>query len=93
MEKHTRNPFHKSETRSKEILDLIHSDVCGFMSDKSLGGHIYYVTFIHDHSRNTYLYLLKTKDEVFDKFKEFRSEVETLTKRKIKTIRSENGPF
>ena len=55
LSKHTRKPFHNSETRSKEILDLIHSNVCGSMSDKSLGGHLYYVTFIDDHSRKTWL--------------------------------------
>lgn len=70
--KHSRKPFHNSETRSKEILDLIHFNVCGPMSGKSLGAHLYCVTFIDDHSRKTWLYLLKTKDEVFDKFKEFR---------------------
>ena len=59
--KHTRKPFHNSETRSKEILDLIHSDLREPMSDKSLGGHLYYVRFIDDHSRKTRLYLLKTK--------------------------------
>ena len=91
MGKHTRKPFSNSETRSKEILDIIHSDVCGPMSDKSLGGHLYYVTFIDDHSRKTWLYLLKKKDEIFEKFKEFRLEVETLTKRKIKNLRSDNG--
>jgi len=88
--KHTIKPFSNSETRSKELLDLIHSNVCGPMSDKSLGGHIYYVTFIDDHSRKTWFYLLK-KNEVFDKFKEFRCEVETLTERKIKTLRCDNG--
>ena len=87
----TRKPFTSSETRSKEILDLIHSDVCWPMSDKSLGGHLYYVTFIDGHSRKTWLYLLKSKDEVFEKFKEFRSEVEILTERRIKTLRSDNG--
>ena len=66
--------------------NLIHSNVCGPMSDKSLGGHLYYVTFIEDHSRKTCLYLLKKKDEVFEKFKEFRCEVETLTERKIKSL-------
>jgi len=76
---------------SKEILDLIHFDVCRPVSNKSLGDHIYYVTFIDDHSRNTWLYIVKTKDELFEKFKEFRSEVETLTKRKIKILRSDNG--
>jgi len=92
MGKNTRKPFTSSDTRSKEILDLIHSDVCGPMSNKSLGGHQYYVTFIDDHSRKTWLdYLLKTKDEVFEKFKEFRSEVENLIEKKIKTLRSDNG--
>jgi len=61
------------------------------MSDKTLGGHLYYVKFIDDHPRKSWLYLLKTKDEVFDKFKEFRVEVETLTKKKIKTLRFDNG--
>ena len=51
----------------------------------------YYVTFIDYHSIKTWLYLLKIKDEVFEKFKEFIFEVETLTKRKINTLRSHNG--
>lgn len=49
----TRKMFASSDTSSKEILDLIHSDMCLLMSNKSLGGHVYYVTFIDDHSRNT----------------------------------------
>lgn len=59
--KHTRNPFHNSETRSKEILYLIPFYMCGPMSNKLLGGHIYYVTFIDDHSRNTWIYLLNIR--------------------------------
>lgn len=46
--KNTRKPFTSNDTRSKEILDLIHSNVCGPMSKKFLGGHIYCVTFIDD---------------------------------------------
>ena len=61
------------------------------MPVKSLGGSIYYVTFIDDFSRKTWLYLLKTKDEAFRKFQEFKVEVENLTYKKIKTIRSNNG--
>jgi len=61
------------------------------MSNTTLGGHLYYVTFIDDHSRKTWLYLLKTKDEVFEKFMEFRSEVEILTERKKRTLRFNNG--
>ena len=61
------------------------------MPVKSLGRSLYYVTFIDDFSRKTWLYLLKTKDKVFSKFQEFKVEVENLTDKKIKTIRSDNG--
>jgi hypothetical protein len=45
----------------------------------------------YNFSRKTWLYLLKTKDEVFSKFQEFKADVENLTDKKIKTIRSDNG--
>eukprot|EP00253_Pinus_taeda_P012749 PITA_12749 len=89
--KNTKRPFGSNASRSKEILDLTHSDVCGPMTPKSLGGHLYYVTFIDDHSRKTWVYLMKTKDEVFTKFPEFKVEMENLTERRIKLLRSDSG--
>jgi transposase InsO family protein len=89
--KNIKKPLPSNENRSKGILDLIHSNVCGPMPVKSLGGSFYYVTFIDDFSRKTWLYLLKTKNEVFGKFQEFKAEVENLTDKKIKTVRSDNG--
>ena len=47
--------------REKEILELIHSDVFGPVPIPSLGGSLYYVIFIDDFSRNTWLYFLKKK--------------------------------
>jgi hypothetical protein len=58
---------------------------------KSLGGSSYYVIFIDDYSRNNWLYLLKTKDKVFNKFQEFKVEIENLSNKKIKTLRTNNG--
>jgi hypothetical protein len=58
---------------------------------KSLGGSLYYVIFIDDYSRETWLYLLKTKDEVFNKFQEFKEKIENLTNKKIKILRIDNG--
>jgi hypothetical protein len=58
---------------------------------KSLGGSLYYVIFIDDYSRKTWMYLLKTKDEVFIKFQEFKEEIENLTTKKIKILRTDNG--
>jgi hypothetical protein len=89
--KNAKKPFSSSNNRSNKILDLIHSDVCCLMPVKSLGGSLYYVIFIYDYSRKTWLYLLKTKDEVFNKFQEFKAEIENLTNKKIKILRTNNG--
>jgi hypothetical protein len=61
------------------------------MPVKSLGVSSYYVIFIYDYSRKTWLYLLKTKDEVFSKFQEFKAEIENITNKKIKMLRTDNG--
>lgn len=86
----TKRPFGSNASRPKEILDLIHSDVCGPMTPNLLGGQLYYVTFIDDCSRKTWVYLMKSKDEVFTKFQEFNVEVENLTWRRIKILRFDN---
>ena len=51
--KNIKKPFPSSENRSKEILNLIHLYGCGLMPVKSLGGSLYYVTFIDELSRKT----------------------------------------
>ena len=67
--KNDKKSFPDSESRIKEILDLVHSDLCGPMTIASLGGYHYYVTFIDDYSRKTWIYFLKTKEseEVLNK--------------------------
>jgi transposase InsO family protein len=69
----------------------MHSDVCGSMSVTSLSGYVYYVSFIDDYSCKYWISLLKAKNEVFGKFKEFKALVENLREWKIKTLRSDNG--
>lgn len=81
------NPPH----RQPNVLDLVHSDVCGPLKVKTLGGASYFVTFIDDHSRKLWVYALKTKDQVLEKFKEFQALVERQTGRKLKCIRTDNG--
>src|SRR4051794_30491239 len=80
-----------SMTRASEVLEIIHSDVCGPMSQTSIGGARYFVTFIDDKTRKTFAYPMKTKDETFEKFKDFKALVEKQTEKKIKTLRSDNG--
>ena len=52
---------------------------------------MYHVSFIDDFSGKTWIYFLKEKNEVFIKFKEYKSLVENQTYRKIKIIQSDNG--
>jgi transposase InsO family protein len=89
--KNFKGSFTSSDSRSKGILDIIHFDVCGQMMVPSLGNFVYYVLFINDYSRKTWIYFLKAKDEVFNKFQEFKALVENLSERKIKVLRSDNG--
>lgn len=87
-----RQPFPKQKsTRSKEVLGLIHSDLCGPMEIDSIGGARYVLTFIDDKTRMTFVSFLKTKDEVFHKFVQFKVYIEKQTGKSIKAIRSDRG--
>jgi hypothetical protein len=86
-----KNPFPRSDNKAKAVLDIVHSDVCGPMSTTSLSGYVYYVSFIDDISCKTWIYFLKSKGEVFSKFKEFKALVENLSERKINILRPDNG--
>ena len=86
MGKYAKAAYKRSNNRTKGVLDLIHSDICGPMSTRALSGAKYFVTFIEDHSRKTWIYFLKNKDEVFSQFKEFKALVENLTGKQIKVL-------
>ena len=74
--KHHRNPFTTSTTKTTVPLELVHSDVCGKMKHRSLGGAEYFLTFTDDHTRYSWVYMLKTKDQVFECFRNWKALVE-----------------
>lgn len=85
--KSTRAPTPKQGgERALHPLDLVHSDICGPIQVGSLGGSRYFVTFIDDHSRFCFLYMLKTKDEVFHVFVKWLKMVQNQSDRHVKTI-------
>jgi hypothetical protein len=89
--KSIKKSFPVSNKREKVILELIHSDVCGPMSTPSLNGHVYYVIFIDDFSRKSWIYFMKTKNKTFKKFHEFKALSENQTGKHIRVLRSNNG--
>jgi transposase InsO family protein len=87
----TKTPFTGHGERATQLLELVHTDVCGPMATQARGGYSYFITFTDDLSRFGYVYLMKYKSEAFDKFKEYRAEVEKQTGKSIKTLRSDRG--
>ncbi len=73
--KYTKAAYPRSDSRATRVLELIHSDLCGPMSSVSLRGFEYFVIFI-DYSRKTWIYFMKTKNQVFSLFQEFKALVE-----------------
>src|SRR5579871_3891619 len=72
--------------------DLIHSDLCGPITPLSTGENLYFVTFIDDATRMTYLCTLKTKTskEVREAFVEFKNVFEQ-DRRRIRSLRTDGG--
>lgn len=82
-------PIHRSTI--VKHFDLIHSDVWGMAPITSHANYKYFVTFIDDYSRFTWIYFLHSKDEVFSVFKLFHAHVRTQFSADIKILRSDNG--
>lgn len=64
-------------TKANGKLEVIFSDVCGPLQTESLGGNMFFATFIDEFSRKVWIYLLKRKSEVFEMFKKFKTLVES----------------
>ena len=61
------------------------------MEVDSLGGNKYFVTFVDDASRKTWVYLLNTKIKVFQYFHKFHAMVEREMGNPLKQLRTDNG--
>ncbi|KAI0523320.1 hypothetical protein KFK09_005715 [Dendrobium nobile] len=83
--------FNKSVSVSSAAFDLIHSDVWGPTPVYSSEGFHYYVVFIDDFTRFSWMYLMKNKQETFSKFKLFQQYVQTQFHTTPKAFRSDGG--
>ncbi|KAK9690672.1 hypothetical protein RND81_09G145600 [Saponaria officinalis] len=77
--------------RATDVLELIHTDICGPFPTASWNGRRYFISFIDDYSRFGYLYLIHEKSESLDMFKAFKAEVELQLNKRIKVVRSDRG--
>jgi len=86
LRKMTKAPFVGHSARAADILESIHTNVCEPINEIARGDYNYFITFIDDQSWYGYLYLMKYKSESFEKFKEFRVEVEKQIGKCIKAL-------
>ena len=92
MGKQHRKSFQKGMSwRASVFLELIHTNICGPMKTPSLESQRYFLIFIDDFSRMTWVYFLKEKSEAFTTFKKFKALVEKQKSFSIKTIHSDRG--
>nr|GEX32302.1 hypothetical protein [Tanacetum cinerariifolium] len=89
--KMARKPYTHQVERAKDLLGLIHTNVCDPFKIISRQGASYFITFTDEFSRYGYVYLLKHKHEVFETFKVFQKEVENQLGKTIKLLRSDRG--
>jgi hypothetical protein len=83
-------PYPKSTSVSSHPLELVSFDVWG-AAPESVGRYKYYVSFVDEYSKFTWIYLLKFKSEVIQKFYEFQALVERLFDKKILYVQSDWG--
>ena len=91
--KQSRTSFPKRvNNRAVSPFAVIHSDIWDPSRVMSVLGFQYFVTFIDDYSRCTWLYLMKSRSELFSIFKSFCAEINTQFNASIQTLRSDNAP-
>ena len=83
----------QSSTRASKKLELIHSDLCGPFPTNSVSGSRYFIIFVDDATRFTWVYFLKTKcaEEVLRVFQQFKALAEKEAEAPIRRFRCDNG--
>ena len=89
--KQTALPFNNSVSHALSSFDLIHSDVWGPSPISTTGGSRYFVIFVDDFSRYTWIYLFKNRSELYQIYRHFTKMIETQFSKPIKVFKSDNA--
>ena len=84
-------PFPIKYEKSSASFDLVHSDIWEPAPTPTMGGSKYYVIFVDDFSRFTWIYILKNRSELGETYRNFATMIDTQFKKKIKLFRADNA--
>ena len=82
---------HRVNKRASAPFELVHYDIWGLYPVLFLTGFRYFVTFVDDFSRVTWLYLMKSHSKHFSHFSAFCAELQTQFHVSVQTLRSDNA--
>ena len=91
LAKQKRLSFALNNNFCASIFDLIHCDIWGPFHTPTHAGHKYFLSIVDDHSRYTWIHLLKTKSEATKLLEQFVTWVQTQFGVLVKCIRSDNA--
>ncbi|RVW52696.1 Retrovirus-related Pol polyprotein from transposon RE1 [Vitis vinifera] len=89
--KHTRTVYPQIPYKPSTVFSLVHSDVWGPSRIKNISGTRWFVTFVDDHTRVTWVFLMKEKSEVGHIFQTFNLMVQNQFNSKIQVLKSDNA--
>nr|GEZ06297.1 hypothetical protein [Tanacetum cinerariifolium] len=81
----------KTENSNKEILSLLHMDLCGPMRTENINKKRYVLVIVDDYTRFGWVRFLRTKDETPAVFEKFLKNSKLALKATIRTVRTDNG--
>ena len=77
--------------RCRDVLELIHTNICGTFTPTALGGYRFFITFIDDLYRYRHVDLIREKSDSLVVFKEFKVKRKFQKNKKLKVVRSNKG--
>lgn len=81
----------RSLWRASQKLELVHADICGPITPASNSNKRYFLSFIDDFSRKTWIYFLHEKSEAFTMFRSYKAYVEKEAGAYLKCLRTDRG--
>ena len=83
--------FKSKNYQSQDILEIVHTNLCGHIGIEIYSGEKLFILFVDDYSRMMTVMYLREKSEAFEKFKWYLERVEKETRKRLKLLRLDRG--